>query len=344
MKDIRVGIVGYGWAAGAHIESFNMIPGCQVTAVCTSRQLDEGELSRKHGSAIRVYNDYGEMLANPDINLVSICSRNNQHEDQAVAGAEAKKDLVIEKPVALSLDGLSRIEQAVKAAGVKATICFEVRAIGSFRTTRDFIDRGLLGDIHYAEVDYYHGVGPWYRLYQWVIKKDDGKSSLLSAGCHAMDGLLYLTGKKPVEMMTYGAKSTSPHFTPYEYPSTTTTIMKFEDGTVGKVASSIDCLQPYLFNVHLCGSKGTVWNDKFYTEALSGLEEHAWSTFNTNLPDSGDVSHHPYREMFEDLIGAIRGESEQVHKFEDMMYSHRACIAGDMALERGKPVKMAEVE
>ena len=56
---------------------------------------------------------------------------------------------------------------------------------------RSVIDNGLLGELHYAEVDYYHGIGPWYGQYEWNIKKNFGGSTLLTAGCHALDALLF---------------------------------------------------------------------------------------------------------------------------------------------------------
>ena len=58
------------------------------------------------------------------------------------------------------------------------------------------IDQGMLGQIHYGEVDYYHGIGPWYGQYRWNTKKDAAGSSLLSAGCHALDALLLFMGNE----------------------------------------------------------------------------------------------------------------------------------------------------
>ena len=56
---------------------------------------------------------------------------------------------------------------------------------------RSIIDQDLLGHLHYGEVDYYHGIGPWYGQYDWNIKKDFGGSSLLTAGCHTYLMLCY---------------------------------------------------------------------------------------------------------------------------------------------------------
>ena len=63
MSDLKVGIVGMGWVAGAHIETFRNVEGADVTAVCSRRELDEKELEAQFGTPIKVYNDYARMGA-----------------------------------------------------------------------------------------------------------------------------------------------------------------------------------------------------------------------------------------------------------------------------------------
>ncbi|MCW8130427.1 MAG: Gfo/Idh/MocA family oxidoreductase [Planctomycetota bacterium] len=340
MRELRVGIVGYGWVAGAHITSFHEIPGVKVAAVCSRRPLSAAELTRKHGTPIRVYSDFKEMCARKDLDIISVCTQHPFHPEQVEIAARAGKHLVIEKPVAIDAKGVDRVERAVSKAKVKACVCFEVKVIGAFKAYRDLIDRGLLGAIHYGEADYYHGIGPWYGQYGWNVKKAMGGSSLLTAGCHALDGLLWLMDARPVEVTSYAARSKAAAFKPYEYPTTSTTIMKFSNGAVGKTASVIDCIQPYLFNVHLVGSRGSVWNDKFHTDLVKGLDKKGWSTLHAQLADSGDVAHHPYRELFEDFVDAIRKDRDPRFGFDDAIFSHRVCLAADKSAATGKSVRL----
>src|SRR5208282_504651 len=97
-----------------------------------------------------------EMLANPGLDAVSICSYPAQHMKQAVKAAKAGKHLILEKPLCLSLKDLRALQKAVKQARVKTCVCFEVRFSSQFITTKAVIDSGVLGKIHYGEVDYYH--------------------------------------------------------------------------------------------------------------------------------------------------------------------------------------------
>ncbi|NLB27119.1 MAG: Gfo/Idh/MocA family oxidoreductase, partial [Bacteroidales bacterium] len=194
MKKYNVGVIGYSWAAGAHIEAINRTSLGQVTALCSSRKLDSAEISAKHGGNIKCYTDLSEMLADPDLHIVSICSYPAEHAKQAIMSAGAGKHLIIEKPLALKWEDCLAIKDAVEKAGVLTCVCFECRFSSQIEATEALIDSGFLGKIHYGEVDYYHGVGPWYAQFRWNIKKDAAESSLLSAGCHALDALLYCMG------------------------------------------------------------------------------------------------------------------------------------------------------
>ena len=118
-----------------------------------------------------------------------------------------------------------RSSQLMQLTGAKVNVCvcFECRFSAHFSLIRSVIDQGLLGHIHYAEVDYYHGIGPWYGQYAWNIKKDFGGSSLLTAGCHALDALLFFIDDRVESVQSMSSKSASPDFQAYEYDTTSTT-------------------------------------------------------------------------------------------------------------------------
>ncbi|HOW39537.1 MAG TPA: Gfo/Idh/MocA family oxidoreductase, partial [Bacteroidales bacterium] len=292
MKKYNVGIIGYSWAAGAHIESINKTEWAQVTAVCSSRKLNPSELSAKYGSDIKCYTDLREMLADKSIHVVSVTSYPNEHAKQAILAAGAGKHLIIEKPVALSWEECLKVDEAVKKAGVKTCVCFECRYSSQFITTKALIDSGMLGEIHYGEIDYYHGIGPWYGQFRWNVKKDSAGSSLLSAGCHALDALLFCMGNDVQEVTSMATFSKNSDFKKYEYPTSSVTLLRYNDGRIGKVASVIDCLQPYYFHVHLVGSEGSLLDNKFYSTKMGGLNRGKWSELSMKLLDSGDVSDH----------------------------------------------------
>ncbi|HWQ90314.1 MAG TPA: Gfo/Idh/MocA family oxidoreductase, partial [Clostridia bacterium] len=301
-------------------------------------------LSATHGGRIETYRDLDRMLANPDIHAVSVCGFPDKHLDQVTRAAKAGKHLIIEKPLCLSLDELRAMQKTLKRAGVQTCVGFECRFSSQFLATRALLDRGLLGTLHYGEVDYYHGIGPWYAQFRWCKTKAGGGSSLLEAGCHAMDALLLCMDAPVVEVTSYATKSKNRVFAPYEYPSTSVTLLKFADGAVGKCASSIDCLQPYYFHTHLVGSKGSLLDDKFYSSDL-GTNKAAWNTLAIKMLDSGDVSDHPYQTQFEAFFNALdKGKPMPLTTFDDAVVSHEAIFAADMSADLGRPVKLSELK
>jgi predicted dehydrogenase len=330
MKKFNVGIIGYSWAAGAHIEAINKTSLAHVTSLCSSRKLDAAEISARHGTKIKCYTDLAQMLADPELDAVSICSYPADHAKQAVMAARAGKHLIIEKPIALTWGDCLEVKEAVETAGVKTCVCFECRYSSQLITIKSLIDQGMLGKIHYGEVDYYHGVGPWYGQYRWNIKKDAAGSSLLSAGCHALDALLLFMGNEVDTVSSFSTSSANPDFAKYEYPTTSVTIMKFRDGRVGKVASVIDCLQPYYFHIHLVGSEGSLLDNKFYSTKLGGLNKAKWSELSMKMLDSGDVSDHPYLNQFEAFFHALyHGREMPLTSLADALHTHEVIFKSD---------------
>jgi predicted dehydrogenase len=340
VKKFNVGIAGYGWVAGAHIAAINGSPRAQVSAVYSSRPLDAAALSAQHGSRIAVYADYSTMLREGGVDVVSICSYPYQHRQQAVAAAQAGKHLIIEKPLALSWKDCQAVAAAARKARVKTCVCFECRYSSQFLVTKAVIDQGLLGDLHYGEVDYYHGIGPWYGQFRWNTRKDAGGSALLTAGCHALDALLLCLGEDVAEVTSYETKSKNAMFQSYQYATSSVTLLKFKSGRVGKCAAIVDCLQPYYFHTHLVGSEGSLLDNKFHCMKLQ-TNRQVWSTLAMKLLDSGDVADHPYRTQFDKFFESISRRAEMpLTGLEEAMKTHEVVFAADKSAATGKPVRL----
>lgn len=344
MKKYKVGIIGYGWAAGAHIAAINATSHAQVTAVYSARKLDDAEVSSRHGGSIKTYTDFDEFL-NSGIDVVDICSMPALHAEQAIAAANAGKHIILEKPMAMNIADCRAIVAAAEKNGVKGCVCFECRFSGQFLATKAVLEQGLLGDLHYAEVDYYHGIGPWYGQFRWNTGRENGGSALLTAGCHALDALLLCMGNDVESVSSLSTKSKSSVFEPYQYNTTSVTIVNFKGGRVGKCAAVVDCLQPYYFHTHLCGSEGSLLDDKFHSMKL-GADKSGWSKLNLKMLDSGDVSDHPYQTQFQTFFDSLeKGEDMPLTSFRESLRSFEVLFAADKSAEEGgRPVKLSELK
>jgi predicted dehydrogenase len=344
MTTWRVGVVGYGWAAGAHLTALARITNVEVAAICTSRT--DVEQGRGAGSrSPEIVREFGELIKRDDIDVIDICSRSNLHAAQAIAAAKAGKHIIVEKPIALSLGELRGLQAAVAEAGVRTCVCFEERFSDQFTATKSFLDNDLIGPLHYAEVDYYHEVGPSVQQYEWNRLKVGGGSSLLSCGCHAVDGLLMFMGSDAVEVTSYATGSPNPIFARYEYPTSSVSIIKFENGAIGKVASIIDSYQPYHLRVHLVGSDGAIVDGKYWSTRIAGLDPDQWSELGVKLETSADVVHHPYLQQFRAFFRALDdGVDMPLTSLSEASKSFELVFAADRSAELGRPVRLAELD
>jgi len=341
MNNYKVGIVGFGWVAGAHLKTFTELPNFEPVAILSRRKLDPSVIKSEYGVDVKIYNDYDVFLRDENIQIVDICTPHPFHPEQTIKAAEAGKNLIIEKPIALNFEDAVRMLKAVEKNRVKTSVCFEVRFISVAKAMKTIIDKGLIGDIYFAECDYFHGIGPWYKQFEWNIKKEMGGSSLLTAGCHALDTLLWLVKDDVDEVFSYSTKNPHEVYKPYEYDTTSVTLLRFKNNNVlGKVASVTDCMQPYVFNMNIVGSHGSIKNNLFYSKKIEGLRD--WSNLNVQLVDSGDVAHHPYKEQFAYYAECLDRGVDPHNNLKSAFETHRVIFASDKSAETGKPVNLKE--
>jgi UDP-N-acetyl-2-amino-2-deoxyglucuronate dehydrogenase len=125
----------------------------------------------------------------------------------------------------------------------------------------------------------------------------------------------------------------------WEYDPTTVVMCRFKNGAVGKCASILDCKMPYQFNIDVVGSAGTIRDNRLWSEPLLPGQT-GWSVTPTILPDSGDVTHHPFTGQIEDLAAAILDGKTIRPDIDDAVKTHELIFAADRSAETGKPVKL----
>lgn len=305
MKTYGVGVFGIGWVAGEHINAYTRNPHMRVVAL-GSRQRQSGQAAKERLCLdCDIVDTYDELLLRDDIDIIDICSPNVMHAEQAIAAAEAGKHVVIEKPIAMNLAELRAIRDAVVKARVKSQVGFVARWNPHVQSIRSMVDKGGLGDLYYTEVD-----------------------------------LLYYFGGDVEEVFAYGAFG---HRKDYEYKPTYAAVVKFKSGKIGKTGCSFENECPYVLNIILHGSKGSVLNEKFYTKSWFPGQQ-GWQHFTTTFLDSGDVTHHPFQGMMDDLATALIEDKEATANIHEAYKSHEICLAIDLSIERGQVVKLPLTE
>ena len=337
-QKLGVAILGAGSVSGEHIKAFEQNPHTEVRGIL-SRASERAEAkAAEHGLAnCRGYTDLGELLGNEEIRIVSICTPHHLHVEQGVACVEAGRHVLVEKPIALDLPSLRRLHAAVEKARVTSVVSFVLRWNPLFETIKSILARNEIRPVHYAEVDYLHGIGDRYTGYDWIRKKQYGGTSLLTGGCHAVDAMRWFLGKDAVEVFGY-ANYSAGNPLGYEYEPNSVTLIRFADGTMGKVACSIECVMPYVFNIELLGERGTVRNNQLFRKDWPG--QTGWASIPTVLPDSAAVSHHPFDGEIDHFVDCILNDRESHCNIADAVRTHEICIASEISHLEGRPVKL----
>jgi UDP-N-acetyl-2-amino-2-deoxyglucuronate dehydrogenase len=342
MKKLGIGIYGIGWVAGAHITALLQNSNVEIVALGSRKRESAQQAKDTHKLAnCTVVNSFEEMLKLKDVDIIDICTPNKLHAEEAIAAARAGKHVVIEKPAIMNFKELKSLRDEIKKAGVKSQTCFECRFNPNVQGLRSMVDNGGLGKLFYMEVDYYHEIGAWWHGYSdWGVNKiANGPSTSLVGACHAIDMLTYFGGDVD-EVFAYGCWG---HRKDYEYAPTIAALVKFKDGMIGKTGGSYEIESPYLFNMLLHGSKGSVTNEKFYTKAWFAGQTH-WQTFNTIFLDTADVAHHPFKAMFDEFIDCVVNNKVNLLNIDQSYRSHELCLAIDRSIATGKPVKLPLTE
>lgn len=339
MSTIGVAIHGAGWVSGEHIKSYQKNPHTNVVGI-SSRRRESAEARAKEAGLTdaRIYAGYDELLSDPEVQAISLCTPPNQHPRETIAAARAGKHILIEKAVANDPKSLGEMTAAVREAGVKTVVSFVLHWNPEFQWIKQMLSKQAIGDIFYAEVDYWHNIGPWYKQYEWNVKKNIAGSAFLSAGCHAVDAIRYFTGREVTEVTAYANQLNKD----YEYPTNVIGVLKFEGGAIGKVSTVFDCQCPYAFNIDLLGSTGTIRDNKLFAkDFMAGSTD--WVTVPTVRPDSGDVSHHPFDGEIGHFVDCIlKGEESHVN-LADAAKTHAVCYALDRSAAESRSVTLEEI-
>jgi predicted dehydrogenase len=335
-KRYGVGVAGISWVSGEHIKAFEKNPHTRVVAL-QSASLDNAKAARERYGLrdAEVYTDYERMLADSRVDIVTICSTNEKHARQGTLAAQAGKHVLVEKPIAMNLQELRALQDAVNRAGVKSIVSFVLHWNPYFESIKSFIEGGAMGRPFYGEVDYFSGNwDKWYAGLSWVRTKAQGGSAYLAAGCHALDGLRFFMPGEIKEVFAYSGNFTGL----MEWDATICTLMRYADGRIGKVASVLEGNNKYWFNVRLHGPDGTVINEKFRTNLLPGTT--TWAQFETIMPDTPEVSHHPFQGEIDELVNGIVHGTPINPDVNDAATTHEIIFAAEQSAREGRPVSL----
>ena len=327
---LGVAIHGVGQVAYAHAASWNKCERAEIVSVSSRRKESAQRLVDKLELDCRVHDSYEDVLKDDRVDIVNISGPNQVHAEQGIAAAEAGKHLMIEKPMVITMQENRALKEAVAKASVKSVVGFVLRWNPLIENLKSLVTTKAIGDLFYAEVDYWHGIGPWYTGWEWAHTKKTGGSAMLLGGCHGVDALRFLAGEEAVEV---SAMSNNPRGL-YEYDANVVAVVKFQSGAIGKTSVLLDADMPYAFNIDLIGTDGALRDNRVWSKKLFPAQT-SWATVPTIMPDSGAVEHHPFDAQVNHLVDSIMDDRAMHCDVNDAYLTHELCLAFDRSIAEG---------
>lgn len=230
MKTIKFGIIGCGRISSKHVDGIINATHAQLVAVSDVSVERMNILAHKH--TISTYTDYHGLLADPEVDIVTICTPSGLHSQIAIEAAKAGKHVLLEKPMALSLTDAKKIHDAFIRSKTTLGIVFQNRYNHAVSSVKAYEDK--LGKLNYINAQVY-----WYRDQRYYDDAWHGTTAmdggvLTNQGSHYVDLVLYFKKQKVNRVSAFGA--TLKH--KMECEDTITVNLAFADGTIGNIQAN----------------------------------------------------------------------------------------------------------
>lgn len=235
---INIAIIGAGNISSAHLQGFlEFKDRCKIVAISDIYKDKAEEKKRRFGlNDATVYSDYREILKRGDIDLVDVCTPPYTHADIAVESLNAGKNVIVEKPMAASLEECDRMIEASKKNKKLLSVIAQNRFRTQFMKLKKIVESGLAGDVVHAQVDSFWWRGhSYYDLWWRGTWEKEGGGCTLNHAIHHIDMLIWLLGM-PEEVQ---AVMNNVAHDNAEVEDISIAILKYKSGALAQITSSV---------------------------------------------------------------------------------------------------------
>ncbi len=341
-KKLGFGIIGCGVIADFHANALHELSNdSQLLGVCDVVYDAAEKFAKRHNT--KAYQNAEEMLADPNIDIVNICTPSGYHHLSVIAAAKAGKHIICEKPLAINREQLDEIERVVKETGVVVSVISQNRYAKSVKRAKKAIEEGRLGTIVCADIYMkYHRSQEYYDSGSWRgTKRIDGGGALMNQGIHGVDLLLHLAGdiKK-----VYAISKTLVHN--IEVEDTLSAVVEYANGATGVIQATTSVYPGYPRNLQINGNRGSVALNE--TSIInwdimdSGNEDVVYfpplGSHGASNPTAFSAEGHVFQ--IADMIEAVRTGNKPLSGLEDGRKAVDVILAIYKSAELGVPVEL----
>lgn len=349
MKNGKVGfgIIGLGVISQTHYQALQNQPDCYLVGCFDVVPGRAAAWAAEHGNC-KAFDKLEDMLNCPEIDAVSITTPSGFHLDPALAAINAKKHVLIEKPMEITEERIQKLIDASEKNNVLLCGIFQSRFQDATRCFKKAVEEGRFGKITLVDAQFkwfrdqaYYDSGAWRGT--WAV---DGGGVFMNQGIHSIDLLLFLLGKDPVEVSAFASTLTHVNI---EVEDTAAAVLKFEDGSIGVIEGTTGAYPGSLKRIEICGDKGQVVLEEDSLTKWSFAEEkpedeeirqkYSSSTSGGGASDPKAISTIGHTREFADVASAIKNGTKPFINGKEAMRSVHLIRCIYESAKTGKPVK-----
>lgn len=317
---IRIGLVGCGAISNVHVNALKGIDDAVLYGVCDFSYEKAQEFAKEHN--VIAYKSLDQMLDDPNVDSVSICTPSGLHAEQTILALEKGKHVLTEKPMALNVADCKKIMETEKRSGKKVSVVSQLRFGKDILKVKQLIEDNCFGKLtncdiyikYYREPSYYAS-SPW----RGTLKMDGG-GALINQGVHGVDVMNFILGKPTVVFSNVDTRIHN-----IEGEDNCVSLLRYPNGASGIIQASTATPPGFPLKILIHGEKGFVeiteneitklYLDGEYQILTTASESSNRASSNKVLDCSG------HQKQYRNFINSINNNEKLVSSSQDGLNS-----------------------
>ena len=322
---VKAGIIGTGVGL-KHLEAIHNFKGNKVKIIVEKDKKKLVKLKKKFPNII-ISNDENKIFNDNEINLVSIASYDNFHYRHILKSLKTNKNIIIEKPMCLKIKELKNIQNLLKKKKLKMLSNLVLRKNSLFKKFKEQIKKD---EIYYIEGDYLWGRK--FKLLEWRSKIKN-YTATLGAAIHIFDLLLWMIGKKPKFITTFG-NNLATRNTIFKKNTFLIYVLEFENNLIAKVTANLACSYNHFHEIKIFGKKNTLVHSLPSTYQFNSKKKtNVFKKIKSNYPDNSSK-----KKLIQDFIDSINKKKGNIMSHKNQFDLMSLCFAADKSYKIKKKI------
>ncbi len=341
---VKVGIIGSQFQAECHAEAFKAIESeAEVVAVASPTPGNAEKLAKKYNIP-RVFTDYKKMLAEDDIELVTITAPNFLHKQMTVNIANAGKHVLCEKPLCVTLEEADIMIDTCNNKGVMLLYAEELFFTPKYVKAKQMADEGAFGKVYMVKQceKHFGPHSPWF----WDIEKSGG-GAFMDLGCHGIAFCYWFLGRTAVKNV-YCQMATHVHGDKTKCEDDSICIIEFESGAIGMIENSWARRGGMEDRIEIYGEGGVTYADLHMGNALPTYSEYGYGYAVEKAPTTKGWTYPVFEELWNygfpqemlHFVRCVRGKEQPRVTGEDGRVVQQVLYAGYQSAGIGAKVDL----